>query len=93
LAAPIARDLRATLLPRALERTRDTPQQAMLDRASRLANVRRAFKAREPSAVSGKSVLLVDDVRTTGATLSACEQALRAAGATEVWCLVLASAD
>jgi ComF family protein len=93
LAAPVARELGATLLPRALVRTRDTPQQATLDRRERLENVRRAFSARDARAVQGKRVLLVDDVRTTGATLLACEDALRAAGAREVRCLVLAYAE
>jgi len=90
LAAPIARDLRASLAPRALVRTRDTPQQSALDRRRRLVNVRRAFAVRDARLISGKRVLLVDDVRTTGATLSACEEALRAAGAREVRGLVLA---
>ncbi len=93
LAAPVARDLGARLLTRALVRTRDTPQQALLDRQRRLINVRRAFVARDPGSIRGKSVLLVDDVRTTGATLEACEEALRSAGAREVRSLVLATAD
>jgi ComF family protein len=93
LAVPIARDLDAPLVARALVRTRDTPQQAILDRRRRLLNVRKAFAARDPRALRGKRVLLVDDVRTTGATLHACEEALLAAGAREVRSLVLASAD
>jgi ComF family protein len=90
LAAPLARDLCAALAPRALVRTRDTPQQSALDRRRRLVNVRRAFAAREARLVRDKRVLLVDDVRTTGATLRACEEALREAGACEVRALVLA---
>ncbi len=93
LAGPVARDLGAPLLARALVRTRDTPQQATLDRAGRLGNVRRAFAARDPEALAGKRVLLVDDVRSTGATLDACAEALRAAGVREVRALVLARAD
>jgi ComF family protein len=93
LAAPVAKDLGAALLARGLVRTRDTPRQAMLDRTRRLRNVSSAFEARDASLLSGKRVLLVDDVRTTGATLHACEVALRAAGAREVVCLVLAAAE
>jgi ComF family protein len=93
LAAPVAKDLGAELVARALVRIRDTPRQAMLDRTRRLRNVRRAFEARDAGAIRGKRVLLVDDVRTTGATLSACETALLAAGAREVVCLVLAAAE
>jgi len=90
LAAPLARDLGAPLAARALVRTRDTPQQSALDRRRRLVNVRRAFAVRDASAVAGKRILVVDDVRTTGATLSACEEALREAGARQVRALVLA---
>jgi ComF family protein len=93
LAAPVARDLKATLAARALVRTRDTPQQAALDRQRRLVNMRRAFTAREPRALEGKRVLLVDDVRTTGATLRACEEALCDAGARAVRALVLAASE
>ena len=92
LAGPAARQLRAPLRPRALERVLDTPRQALLDRARRIANLDGAFRARDPFLV-GKRVLLVDDVRTTGATLRACALALRAAGAREVGTLVLAEVD
>lgn len=89
LATPVARDLAVRLSPRGLVRLRDTPRQTALDRATRLANVHRAFRARDPS-VSGSRVLLVDDVRTTGATLEDCAAALHEAGARQVLALVLA---
>jgi ComF family protein len=94
LAAPVARDLRARFAACALARTRDTPPQAPLDRAARLANVREAFAvAFDPRRVCGQRVLLVDDVRTTGATLTACAEALLGAGARDVRTLVLAASD
>jgi ComF family protein len=92
LAAEIAREVRAPLHARALVRLRHTPQQARLDRAARLANVEGAFRARSPSRVRGRRVLLVDDVCTTGATLAACAEALVAAGAIEVRAIVIARA-
>jgi ComF family protein len=89
LAAPVSRALGVPLLARALERTRPTEKQADLDRSARLRNVASAFRAR--SRVPAR-ILLVDDVRTTGATQDACAIALRAAGCTDVSCLVLAIA-
>lgn len=71
---------------RALRRKRETASQVGLGRDARRANVREAFAA-DP--VDG-GILLVDDVCTTGATLSECALTLRRAGAREVRALVLA---
>jgi ComF family protein len=91
LAAPVARHLGARFAPVALARTRDTPAQATLGRSARLQNVARAFTVRAGERpLDGERVLLVDDVRTTGATLRACALALRDAGAASVETLVLA---
>ena len=89
LAAPIAHVLGVSSRVGALVRVRDTPQQVRMDRARRRINVVGAFAARE-ALTSGERVLLVDDVRTTGATLDGCSRALREAGAREVRALVLA---
>lgn len=78
--------------PRALRRTRATPPQTDLDRAGRLENLDRAFACRQPTAVRGARILLVDDVTTTGATLQAGRAALLAAGAAAVDALALARA-
>lgn len=67
-----------------LMRRRDTPSQTHLNRAGRLANMTGAFTCVLPECVKGKTVLLVDDVATTGATLEGCAQALKAAGARRV---------
>ncbi|MDB4933107.1 MAG: Competence protein phosphoribosyltransferase domain protein [Labilithrix sp.] len=93
LAAPVARRLGIEHAPRALVRTRPTPPQASLDRAARSANVADAFRCASARAVERRRVLLVDDVRTTGATLASCAEALLDAGAREVCSLVLASRD
>lgn len=93
LARPIARALDVSLEARALERIRDTPRQAALDRSDRLVNVRAAFRCRDPRVVEDKRILLIDDVRTTGATLSECRAVLAAAGARSVHTLVLAVRD
>lgn len=93
LAKPLAVALKRPIHVRALERVRDTPRQATLDRSLRLANVAAAFVARMPLLVRGKTLLVVDDVRTTGATANACAHALLGAGALRVHVLTLAFAD
>jgi ComF family protein len=83
----LARELRARLAlgqpPGRLERTRATPPQVGHDRLWRLENVRGAFAWRGRD-LGGRSLLLVDDVATTGATLEACAIALKAAGSGSV---------
>ncbi len=71
-----------------LARTRATEQQVGLDGMQRRANVSNAFSA-IPQPVTGKNVLLVDDVSTTGATLDACAQALFQANARTVYGLTV----
>ncbi|MBG1233549.1 ComF family protein [Aestuariivirga litoralis] len=74
--------------PQLLSRVKHTSSQVGLDAEARGRNMRRAFKAAK--SVTGKSILLIDDVRTTGATLSACTVALKSAGATRVDVLTFA---
>jgi ComF family protein len=93
LASRIAGRLGAPVRAMALARTRDTPRQATLDRSARLTNVARVFQVRQPREIAGRAVLLVDDVRTTGSTLRACEAALAQAGAASVRTAVLAQAE
>lgn len=94
-AALLARQLadvqRWPFVPQAVQRIRETVSQVQLDVHERQRNVEGAFAA-DPAWVAGKSVLLVDDVLTTGATLSACAVALRAAGAVSVFGITLAGA-
>ncbi len=73
-----------------LIRTRATHPQVSLPRERRIQNVKNAFRVKHPSRLSGKHLLLVDDVVTTGATLSACAKVLKAAGAEKVSALTLA---
>lgn len=73
-----------------LVRTRETAPQTELSRAVRLTNLRRAFAVRRPQDISGKRVLVVDDVFTTGTTVNECAKTLRKAGASEVYVCTLA---
>ena len=79
---------------RALRRTRHTATQTALPASERHANVKGAFAAtRRVVGLQGKTVLLVDDVRTTGATLEACASALRARGVRDVCALTAARVE
>jgi ComF family protein len=75
-----------------LVRTRETSPQTGLDRRQRRGNIKNAISVRRPGQVSGKRVLLVDDVLTTGATADACAHALVRDGAGRVDVLTLARA-
>ncbi len=76
---------------RALTRTRNTIPQTHVEAGHRRRNIKGAF-AVDTKRIQGKSVLLVDDVLTTGATLEECAKILRKAGATSVEVLVLSVA-
>ena len=82
IAAALARELGATLRTDILFRIRRTGTQTRLDAEARLSNVRGVFRVRKR--LTAKHILLVDDTFTTGATLSACYFALRAALGPEV---------
>ena len=73
-------------------KVRDTEAQSGLGKndASRRANVLSAYQVTDPALVEGRRVLLIDDIVTTGSTLTECVRVLREAGAADVVCLTLA---
>jgi competence protein ComFC len=75
-----------------LERTRYTTTQTAFDRTERMQNLRGAFRLRKTADVRGLRVLLVDDVLTTGSTLSECARVLKTAGARSVYAVTAARA-
>jgi ComF family protein len=92
LAHVCAQQLGVPLLTDLLVRTRATVAQAQLSASQRQQNVAHAFATTPAAAgtLSGRTLLVIDDVCTTGATLEACAEPLFAAGAAAVWGLVLA---
>jgi len=73
-----------------LKRLRPTLSQTGLTREQRVENVRGAFSVVHPEEVRGRSVLIVDDVFTTGTTVSECARILLRSGATKVWVATVA---
>ena len=73
-----------------LVRQRITVSQIGLTRPQRAENIRGAFRVHRPEKITGRSVLLIDDVLTTGTTASECARVLRRAGAEKVWVATVA---
>ncbi len=89
LARPLALITHIRYQPKAVSRIRNTPSQVGLKARERIENVREAFLS-EPVIVNGKRILLIDDVATTGATISECAKAVLEAGADAAYGLTLA---
>ncbi|MBI1748522.1 MAG: ComF family protein [Acidobacteria bacterium] len=90
MAKELARRIRLPYDPTVLTRWRATPPQSGQNKKARARNIHRAFQTRYPKRIENNAFLLVDDVFTTGATLTECARSLRAAGARAVYALTLA---
>ncbi len=90
LADQVSRLLQIPLNTHALYVARPTKKQGMLSETARRKNVRNAFGLRKGSSVKGKSILIIDDVATSGATLSEIARLLKSNGASQVRVAVVA---
>lgn len=90
IARVVARERGWRLQTDLLARVRRTPSQTALSSEARAENVHGAFTAHFPHQLTGLNILLVDDVITTGATVRACAEAARAAGAARICVVALA---
>ncbi len=74
-----------------LEKTLEAEKQSLMGSAEkRRANISGAYRATDPELLEGKRILLIDDIVTTGSTLSECAKTLLSAGASEVLCAAVA---
>jgi ComF family protein len=91
LAGVVGRYYEVPVLP-SLERVKNTQPQFELKREARQTNIKGAFRVSEPKSVNDKRVLLLDDIYTTGSTISECVRVLNSAGARRIEVLTLSRA-
>ena len=92
IAQSVAKELDVPLV-RTLKKVRHNPAQSGIsDPSQRKANVIGAYAVRPDAEIANKTIILIDDVITTGSTVSECAKTLLTAGAKEVYCAAVASA-
>ena len=92
LARSVGRELGMEPVPVLKKIRHNRPQSSLGSDAVRRANVLGAYRLKDPERILGKKVLLLDDILTTGATVSECARVIRTAGAKEVHCAAVAAA-
>ena len=90
LAKPLAKLINRTYDASILRRKNHPKRQSQLNAEERRKNAINTFRVAHPERIRGRTVLVIDDVMTTGSTLSECAKELKRAGAYRVWCLTLA---
>ena len=90
LAKHIAAHLKVRLVINSLEKVRDTSPQVGLRARERMENIKNSFHIANPEGIKNKSILLIDDVVTTGATIRECSKVLKKAGSGDIYALSLA---
>ena len=91
VAQPLAYHVNMVYAPQALVKSRDTRSQVGLNVSQRRENVQNAYQA-DPTIVKRRSILIMDDVATTGSTITSCTEALLSAGARDVFAITIARA-
>lgn len=91
LAQAVASELGVPCTQTLRKKRNNPPQSGIREHDRRRANVLNAYEAVHPEGFAGRRVLLIDDVITSGATLSECSRVLKTAGAAEVFCATLAA--
>lgn len=92
LARHTGKELGIPVVPTLRKIRHNRPQSGIREDAVRRANVLGAYRVVDPEVVSGKRILLLDDILTTGSTAGECVRMLKTAGAKEVHCAALAAA-
>lgn len=93
IAKAVAKELGCQAQPTLRKIRHNKPQSREASTAGRRANVLGAYRVKDASQVRGKRILLIDDIITSGATVSECAKTLLSAGAKEVICAAVAAAD
>lgn len=92
LAKALGRELGMSPRPLLKKVRHNRPQSSIHGQAQRKANVLGAYRVKDPDAIAGKRILLLDDILTTGATAGECARMLKTAGAREIHCAAIAAA-
>ncbi len=85
LGKEVAKRLSLPYIPHALYQKRKIKKQSSLNFDARIKNVKDSFGIKHPDKIKGKTILLIDDVRTSGATINECAKTLKEAGAFRVY--------
>jgi len=89
----LSKELKISFTTKAIKRVRYTESQTTFNMEEREANISNAFTLRSKKKITGKNILLVDDVITTGSTIKECGKALREGGANSVYACSVAIAE
>ncbi|MDP4179506.1 MAG: ComF family protein [Bacillota bacterium] len=87
----ISKELKIKEKSYCITRVKNTNVQSLTKKEGRYLNVKDAFKARYPKEIEGKSIIIVDDILTTGNTLSECSRVLKESGAKDITVVAIAS--